>query len=146
MALPARLQRIYDRYSEIDRNRGDYRYMKALQSLVQFYERLGDDPAMIDVVVDALIEDYENKQSEIVSLLQEKNFDRLCAVARELQSSIRHVVDEDIIEDAREVERASAEGNLLRAYCAWSSLYEKLFPVFVMLRQIRRADASQQHT
>lgn len=138
MRLPPRLQQIYDKYSELDRTRGDFRYLKALQSLIEFYQRLGDDPAMLDVVVDTLIEDYERKQSEIVALLQEKDFVRLGQVARELQSSIRHVVDDDIIEDAREVERASAEHNLLRAYNAWSSLYERLYPVFIMLRQMRR--------
>ncbi len=136
--LPEALSRVYQRYAEVDRARGDYRYLRAMESLIGFYEQIGDDSATLETAIDALIEDFENKQMQIVTLLERRDFGKLKNVVQELQSSIRHVVDEDVLENARDIQRASSDHNLPQAYNAWSILHEKLYPVFLMLRQLRR--------
>ena len=137
--LPEALDRLYERYEEVDRSRGDFRYRHALESLVEFYLRIGNDAATLEEAIDTLIEDYEEKQDRIVKLLHAQDFQSLQLVVKELKSSIRHVVDETVLESACEVERASGACDLPRTYGAWSVLHEKLCPVFMVMRQLRRS-------
>jgi len=137
--LPEALSRLYERYAEVDRTRGDFRYRHAVESLVNFYLRIGNDASTLEEAIDTLIQDFEEKQDRIVKLLQEQDFQNLQVVVKELKSSIRHVVDDTVLESVREVERASSACDLPRAYGAWSSLHEKLCPVFMVMRQLRRS-------
>jgi len=136
--LPDAIQEIYDRYAEIDRLRGDYRYLQAARSMTGLYERLGRDRELFQTAIDAIIEDYEDKQDRIPKLLSSLDFSAIRRVIRQLESSIRPIVSEDVIEQARDCQRASASKNLPDTYESWSILHQKLYPILILLRQLRK--------
>ncbi|MFN8390383.1 MAG: hypothetical protein U0136_08850 [Bdellovibrionota bacterium] len=140
--LPPQFETVYRKYADADRLRGDFRYLEAMHSLAELYRRMGGNFEMLDSVAELIITEYEGKESQVTELLRAGEYSQLSRVVREMQSSVRQIVDENTLRYFKEMQDAAAAKNDAQVRSLWAAVHAKLEPIFGLLRQLREARCS----
>lgn len=128
------INNLYDKYASYP----DKRYLEALKAIENAYLNLGQDEFVLHSYSRALVEDYETKQEQLLEAFMQRDFDKIGNIARDLQSSVRMAVDENMLSQILKMEDCSKKKEFSAIYSAWMSFHENILPLFSILRFISK--------
>ncbi|MBP9839024.1 MAG: hypothetical protein KBC84_09980 [Proteobacteria bacterium] len=125
--LLAVLQEKYKHHSNMS-------YADAIKSIETLFVEMNYDKQMLETLSNAIISDYENKEREILEAFFNRDFEKIIALTKDLESSIRPAINQKHVSILNSISNFSEEKKISSSYQAWLRLNETLSPLLTVLR------------
>ena len=110
---------------------------KAAKRIEAAFNRLDNDEEVFTLLMEVLLERYEEISTRINQHLRESEHEEVCVAAKELTSSIRNVVSDSIVQTAVKLQEAGKNEDTVGEYKNWLHLHDRLSPVMRVMRRLQ---------
>jgi hypothetical protein len=113
-------------------------FSRAVERIEQMLSMMGGDVELLSVLLEVLIEHYEELQDRIADNLDRRSMSGIRRCVGELESTVQVVASSSKLRAVDELKLATETSDFRRCYTLWLTLHQKLYPIISLLRFVRR--------
>jgi hypothetical protein len=114
-------------------------YLRAAERLLAMYETLDQDDELVELLIELLLQSYEELNEQMQLMIAEKDYEAICAAARDFKSSVRSAVSESSLDVISALESAASSSDYMAVNSSWLALHRRLYPLMFLFRRYHRS-------